>query len=333
MNLSPAVISGALNAVAEACRVARAVQQGTHARLELRKADASPVTIADFAAQAIVGRRLEEATGTLLMLGEESSASLREPAQQALLEGIVEAVRAVWPEADAATVLEAIDLGAHDASGEAYWTLDPVDGTKGFLRGGQYAISLAYIVRGEVVFGALGCPNLSSDLERPFDDPDPVGCIFHAGRGTGAFELPASAVSGMARRIEVATGRTLTGMRMCESVESGHSRQDEAARVASLLGVRGAPARLDSQCKYAVVARGQADAYLRLPTRADYVEKVWDHAAGKLIAEEAGAVVSDIAGKPLDFSRGATLSGNRGVVCASREFHPHLLEAIGRVLG
>jgi 3'(2'), 5'-bisphosphate nucleotidase len=77
-----------------------------------------------------------------------------------------------------------------------------------------------------------------------------------------------------------------------------------------------------------VVARGQADAYLRLPTRADYVEKIWDHAAGKLVAEEAGAIVTDIDGKPLDFAHGATLSRNRGVVCAPPEFHAALLDAI-----
>ena len=65
-----------------------------------------------------------------------------------------------------------------------------------------------------------------------------------------------------------------------------------------------------------------------LPTRADYVEKIWDHAAGMLVATEAGAVVTDIDGKRLDFSRGAGLSGNRGVLCAGPDFHGVLLSAI-----
>ena len=91
------------------------------------------------------------------------------------------------------------------------------------------------------------------------------------------------------------------------------------------------PIRIDSQCKYAVVARGQADAYLRLPTRPDYVENIWDHAAGMLIATEAGATVSDIQGRPLDFSCGAGLRRNRGIVCAAPEYHTAIVRAIGEL--
>jgi 3'(2'), 5'-bisphosphate nucleotidase len=86
--------------------------------------------------------------------------------------------------------------------------------------------------------------------------------------------------------------------------------------------------RLDSQAKYAVVASGAADAYLRLPTRPGYIERIWDHAAGSLVATEAGAVVTDITGKPLDFSSGRGLEGNRGVVCATSVVHSRLIERI-----
>jgi 3'(2'), 5'-bisphosphate nucleotidase len=86
--------------------------------------------------------------------------------------------------------------------------------------------------------------------------------------------------------------------------------------------------RIDSQCKYAVVARGQADAYLRLPTRKGYIERIWDHAAGALVATEAGAVVTDIAGAELDFSHGRGLERNRGIVCAAPWAHGAIVEAI-----
>jgi 3'(2'), 5'-bisphosphate nucleotidase len=71
---------------------------------------------------------------------------------------------------------------------------------------------------------------------------------------------------------------------------------------------------------------------LRLPTRRDYVEKIWDHAAGVLIASEAGAVVTDVAGKALDFGRGAGLSANSGVICTTRAHHRrirHAIDALG----
>ena len=63
-------------------------------------------------------------------------------------------------------MLDAIDFGNHDATASSYWTLDPVDGTKGFLRRGQYAVSLALIEDGKVVAGVLGCPNLGMDFAR-----------------------------------------------------------------------------------------------------------------------------------------------------------------------
>ena len=52
-----------------------------------------------------------------------------------------------------------IDRGGRE-SGHRFWTLDPIDGTKGFLRGDQYVVALALVVKGEVQIGALACPNL-----------------------------------------------------------------------------------------------------------------------------------------------------------------------------
>ena len=84
------------------------------------------------------------------------------------------------------------------------------------------------------------------------------------------------------------------------------------------LGINTTPLRMDSQAKYAVVARGEADIYLRLPTRADYREKIWDHAAGALIVAEAGGAVTDIHGRLLEFHHGRELIANRGVVVSNR---------------
>jgi 3'(2'), 5'-bisphosphate nucleotidase len=85
---------------------------------------------------------------------------------------------------------------------------------------------------------------------------------------------------------------------------------------------------MDSQCKYGAVARGDASIYLRLPTRSDYQEKIWDHAAGMLVVEQAGGRVSDIDGAPLDFRHGRTLARNRGVVATAGGVHARVLEAI-----
>ena len=171
-------------------------------------------------------------------------------------------------------------------------------------------------------------PNLSADYARSFDCPDPRGCLFYATRGGGSWSVPADRPHIAARRLDASREQDISAMRVCESVEAAHSRIDDTGRIVEYLAARGTPARLDSQCKYAVVARGQAEAYLRLPTRRDYVEKIWDHAAGMIIAEEASAIVTDVLGRPLDFSKGTGLSANRGVLCASRAFHGRIRQAI-----
>lgn len=326
-NHTPA-LDCALRAVAEACSVTRRVQSELDQIRQLTKDDRSPVTVADFAAQAIVAMRLKDELGDISLVGEESAADLRTQADGGLTRAITTAVRAVNPDMTDADVLDAIDLGNHDATDASYWTLDPVDGTKGFLRNGQYAVSLALIENGAVKLGVLGCTNLSADFSRAFDDPDPVGCIYYASVGAGAWYLPATDIGAGATAITAAEDVALDALRVCESVESSHSKQDDTARIIDYLQATSKPARLDSQCKYAVVARGQADAYLRLPTRVGYVEKIWDHAAGKIVAEEAGATVTDISGNALDFSKGATLSANKGVVCTARGVHAQIIDAI-----
>jgi 3'(2'), 5'-bisphosphate nucleotidase len=98
--------------------------------------------------------------------------------------------------------------------------------------------------------------------------------------------------------------------------------------VAEKLGITRPSVRMDSQCKYASIARGDSDIYLRLPTRAGYEEKIWDHAAGCLIVEEAGGTVTDITGRPLDFGAGRTLKHNRGVIATNGPWHTQVVEAV-----
>ena len=80
-------------------------------------------------------------------------------------------------------------------------------------------------------------------------------------------------------------------------MEPLHSVTKKNDQIAKALNKKHHKLKIDSQCKYTIVSRGQADAFIRLPTDRYYVEKIWDHAAGFLIATEAGAVVSDADGK------------------------------------
>ncbi len=317
-------LAAALAAVRAASEVCRGAQGRLLAGHTLTKGDESPVTIADFAAQAVVCAELTESLGTIAMIGEEESDDLRAPDASELLDAVVGLVASQRGDAvSASTVLDWISVGSFAGTSDRYWTLDPIDGTKGFLRGEQYAIALALIEHGEVILGVLGCPNL------PNADGS-IGAIFAATAGAcnawyGSAMTPQS--------VRVAAPARLADARFCESVESGHSNQDHSAQIAAVLGITAEPYRIDSQCKYAAVARGDASIYLRLPTRADYVEKIWDHAAGKFIVEQAGGVVTDVHGAPLDFGHGAKLQANSGVVATDGRFHGDVIDAVRSVLG
>jgi 3'(2'), 5'-bisphosphate nucleotidase len=117
------------------------------------------------------------------------------------------------------------------------------------------------------------------------------------------------------------------------SFESGHTNVSQIDQVADALGVKVEPVRMDSQAKYAVLAAGHGELYLRLlsPKKPDYREKIWDQAAGSLIVEEAGGWVTDLDGKPLDFTAGRTLTNNRGILASNGHLHPQALQALRAV--
>lgn len=324
-------LRAAIDIVAVAGRVARAVQRDLDKFRKITKDDRSPVSVADFAVQAIVQLGLAEAEGKPAIVGEERAALLRDPQHAAVHDAVIEAVRSWRGDLSTEVILDAIDACDHDCSADAYWVLDPIDGTKGFLRGMQYAIALARIECGQVTQAVMGCPNLAIDQTSAVDKPDAHGSIYYAAAGTGAWELPGDEPTARPHRIYVKQSDFMQPIRATESVDADHSRHRDTARVLNELGSAAEPVRLDSQCKYAVVARGQADTYMRLPTRKDYAEQVWDHAPGMLIAMEAGAVVTDIYGAELDFSHGRTLKVNRGIVCALPDLHPRIIDAIERL--
>jgi 3'(2'), 5'-bisphosphate nucleotidase len=318
-------LRAAVVAVRAAARACRAVQQHLVTIDTLEKGDKSPVTVADFASQAIVCARLTAALPGDRIVGEEDARLLRADEHARLRAAVVTHVRAETGDTvDEARVLEWIDRGGATAAGSRYWTLDPIDGTKGFLRREQYAIALALIEDGEVTLGVLGCPNLPAGAD--------TGVLFAAVRGARSRAFPLwDEADGDGREISVAAVTSPSGARFCESVESGHSDQEESARIAATLGITAQPCRMDSQCKYATVARGDASIYLRMPTRADYHEKIWDHAAGMIVVECAGGRVTDTAGKRLDFRHGRTLEQNRGVVATNGSIHDSVIDAIRRV--
>jgi len=154
---------------------------------------------------------------------------------------------------------------------KGFWTLDPIDGTLGFLRGGQYAVCLALVVDGNTEVGVLGCPNFSvssGSSER--------GVLLYGVKGDKAYETSLTDPCMQTAKVcQMTTLDDISKAKICESVESGHASHDQHSRITNLLGIKTASVRMDSQTKYAALARGDAEIYLRLPVKTDYREKVW----------------------------------------------------------
>jgi len=322
-------LSVAVQAVRAASTVCVAVQKALVTADTLQKKDKSPVTVADFASQAVVCKHLADAFPQVRVVGEEGANDLWGDDVTELRASVTRHVAGLVGGASEEQVLGWIDRGGFDPTKDGavkrYWTLDPIDGTKGFLRGEQYAIALALIEDGKVVLGVLGCPNL------PAADGT-IGSVFTAVRGKGAQILPILGEGLSGQPIQVDQVASASGARFCESVESGHSNQDDSAQIADKLGITAEPYRIDSQCKYAAVSRGDASIYLRLPTSAEYREKIWDHAAGMIVVEEAGGTVTDVTGALLDFSLGRMLQNNRGIIATNGKFHAQVVAAVQSVI-
>ncbi len=306
--------------VAEACTLTRRVQDDVVANADsLTKGDRSPVTLADLTVQAVVGHRLAARFPEDAFLAEEDSSSLEGPG---MAEKVLALTRSAVPEVDADRVASTLDRGNHPGGATGrHWVLDPVDGTKGFLRGQQYAIALALVDRGRIVVGSLGCPNLPAPGQRGNGD----GWIFYSSRSAGTWAGPVAGGETIPATVDTISDSSRAIV--CESVEAAHAAHSVQAGIARRLGITAEPYRIDSQCKYAVLARGEASIYLRLPRDETYREKVWDHAAGAIVIEEAGGRVSDLDGNPLDFSKGRRLATGRGIIATNGILHEQVLDA------
>lgn len=327
IDLNNPEIKFALHAVRQASQLVQHVQ-AEMVSPALTKEDRSPVTIADFASQALIAWLLEQNFPNDPMVAEEDAEALRQPQGSQTLEMVTHYITEFAPQATADSVCGWVDKGAAQP-GQRYWCLDPIDGTKGFLRGDQYVVALALVVDGKVQLGVLGCPNLT-DAYRP--DMGGPGSLVIAVRDQGTWVTPLDC-PGEITSLHVSERAKPAQARLLRSFESGHTNITQIDEFVQVMGISTPPMRMDSQAKYAVLASGKGDLILRLlsTTKPDYREKIWDQAAGSIILEEAGGCITDIFGKELDFTQGRTLAKNRGICASNNLLHRAALKALDAI--
>lgn len=168
------------------------------------------------------------------------------------------------------------------------------------------------------------------------------GCIFVAvaGPNGGCYQLPfhpngAPVIGPLRVTANEDPGRVPKG-RFCLGVEKFSDPLGQCDRMANIIQHNSLHTetgeikarRIDSQCKYGVLARAGAEYYARLP-KPGYVEWIWDHAAGKVVIEAAGGCMTDVYGNDIDFSLGAQMDVSvKGVLASSGGvYHEALVRA------
>jgi 3'(2'), 5'-bisphosphate nucleotidase len=326
-----AVLLTAMEGGRRAAHVCRAVlAEAPDTPDAMAKLGKEPVTVADYGSQAVILEAVARAFPEHGVISEEGSAHLRESSADggAGADGETEQVMritsaALGREVDFEQVCDWID---HDGveGAEYTWAIDPIDGTKGFLRREQYAVAIGILRNGKPWAGVMVCPNLPVDLDQPDGQR---GVMYVAGEGMGTRRIPIDGGPEVGATVSAAANPA--DWRVLGSVESAHGDPALVLAMMKQAGVGGGFVRYDSQVKYGVVAEGAAEIYVRPRSHPEYRENIWDHAAGVIVCQEAGGRVTDLDGAALDFTLGRKLEQNRGILAtAGGEVHEAVLEAL-----
>jgi 3'(2'), 5'-bisphosphate nucleotidase len=290
--------------------------------LASHKIGAEPVTVADYGSQALICEAISRAFPGDAVMAEESGAqflSLVAHDARAAVTGLIgEALGRTVTESE---VVGWLDYGK-DTTAHRVWVIDPIDGTKGFLAKRHYAIAIGILEDGEITGGVMACPGY------PGIDG---GAMFWAQDGVASMQAMSG---GDVRQIHVTATTASDQVRALESVEKSHAGFEQMAAARQAAGLGDAKIeQIDSMEKYARIAAGDAELYLRLPRQGSTrPHSTWDHAAGAALVLAAGGMLSDVDGSPIDFSKGRALP-NEGIIVTNGAIHAQIIDGVMRSLG
>lgn len=259
-----------------------------------QKADESPVTLADIASQIYIISKLKELYPKDQIIAEETF-EIDSKSHQALKKCFLE--------------LQLENLGDlkhiinyRGSSSERQWTIDPIDGTKGYQKGLSYAIGLGLMIKSKPELSVISVPNYD---ERGL-------AIFIAEKDQGA---KASYGNGLFESINASTKRELQDAVMCHSL---HYDKQWVLKFANEMEISNR-IPMDSMAKFCKVADGSADIYIKPldPNRSFS----WDFLPGELLVREAGGEISDLNGALLKFNEEKTIFTGPGLFASNGMFH------------
>lgn len=307
------------------CREVQHMSLRSINKLSPDKQDSEPVTIADYGSQALIGYALAQHFPDDAVLAEEAGSQFLELTTDKQKAEIISLLTTILDfNVSKDDIVAWLDQGTDAKNPARTWIVDPIDGTKGFVAMRHYAVGVGIVEDGQPVGGIIAAPGYGDGISGDDDE----GALFYIQDGV-AYQEPL--MGGDAKRISVSSREA--DLTIAQSYEKKHASKSRMAIAREKAGMADATVlELDSMEKYALVANGVADVYLRLPNLSSTrPHMTWDHAPGVALVLAAGGKATDVTGEPLDFSKGRTLP-NQGMVISNGVLHDRLIEAVNELL-
>jgi 3'(2'), 5'-bisphosphate nucleotidase len=264
-----------------------------------KKRDQSPVTMADYASQIFIISRLKDTFPEDQIIAEESESGNIDKKS-------TEQIKQCFKKNNFRNIpdMEMI-LNYRGPSSNRQWTIDPIDGTKGYMEGLTYAIGIGLMVDADPRICAICVPNYNNKGL----------AIFTAEQGSGA---KVSYSGGAFKTIYVSSQKEVKEARMCHSL---HYDLPWVPQFAEKIGIK-SRIQLDSMAKLCLVADGSYDVYIK-PIMG-LTAYTWDYLPGDLLVREAGGKVTDLDEERLIYENEKILLKAPGILATNGTLHDEI---------
>ncbi|MFW9948076.1 MAG: inositol monophosphatase family protein [Candidatus Odinarchaeota archaeon] len=266
-----------------------------------QKEDMTPVTLADYASQLFIVKKLKETFPNDQIIAEESYNSHIDMNVQNIMKRCYRSLELDWTED-----IERI-LNYRGPYSPRQWTVDPIDGTMGFQKNLSYAVGIGFMNNSELIAAVIGVPNYNGKGRALF--------IAEKNQGAGVSYSEEDFIP-----IRVSDKKNIKQAKMCHSL---HYDEPWVMKFAEKAEIR-KYMQMDSMAKFCMVADGTADLYVK-PMNVNRSFS-WDFLPGVLIVNEAGGIVSDIKGNNITFNNEKCIISAAGLVASNGILHEEILK-------
>jgi 3'(2'), 5'-bisphosphate nucleotidase len=267
------------------------------------KQDQSPVTLADFASQIYIISKLKE-------LYPKDSITAEETFSNEINNSTKKLILSCYNKLDLSLNPNFKEImNYRGPNSKRRWSIDPIDGTKGYQKGLSYAIGIGLISNQEKKLSIIGVPNYNTNGV----------AVFVANKDKGAL---ASYGENDYIPIKVSETRDVKQSLLCHSL---HYDEPWVMKLANKLGIENY-IQIDSMAKFCMVADSSADLYIK-PMDMDR-SFIWDFLPGELLVREAGGQVTDLKGASPRYIGEKCVITSPGLIVSNGVIHQDILDII-----